>query len=336
MTLDKIIGIDHKKKRLSGVSGAVYDYDTCAIAVGTVTTYFGIPGLDQYSYGIKSAAEIRRLKERIYTELGIEGKLDKNYVIVGAGPTGVELAAALGTYLKRLTKYYGLKQRRVNIRLIEASDRVLPRSHPKTSARVRRRLERLGVEVQTGLPVQQETADGLLVGGRPIASHTVIWTSGVANNPLFAAHPEVFSLAKNGRVVVDDYMQAAPDIYVLGDNAATPYTGLAQTALHDAKFLAGNIARKHAGRAMNRYQPVEPASAIPVGRHWAAFEWKWVRLYGLKAAMIRRAADFVGYSDILPLGQAIRPWHAATIYERDYFAPDVQITKTKRRRRSAS
>ncbi len=320
--IDRIVGIDATKKLLVGASEATYDYQTLLVAIGVVTTYFGIPGLDQYSYGIKSAEEIRRLKTRIYADLAGEGKLDKNYVVIGGGPTGVELAAGLGTYLERLCRYHGIRRSRTTIRLIEAAPRVLPRSHPKLSARVMRRLERLGVEVQADTKVEEATAEQVIAGGRPIQSHTVIWTSGVTNSPLFAAHPEVFRLAKNGRVEVDKYLRAHKDIYVLGDNAATPYTGLAQTALHDAKFVARNLRHKKHGRAMKPYKAVMPATVVPVGARWAAFEWKWLRLYGWVAAALRRAADFVGYSDVLPLGQAIRPWHASTIYENDYFSPE--------------
>lgn len=325
--LDRVIGIDTEKKRLIGESEAIYDYHTLIIAVGVVTTYFGIPGLDQFSYGIKSAEEIRRLKRRIYTDLTTEGKLDKNYVIIGGGPTGIELAAALGTYLERLCAYHGVKRRRTKIRLIEAAPRLLPRSHPKTSQKVKRRLEKLGVEVQVDTKVEKATATEIIAGGRPIESHTVIWTSGVTNSPLFAAHPEVFKLAKNGRVEVDKHLKAHKDIYVLGDNAATPYTGLAQTALHDAKFVAHNLHRHKRGIALTDYRAVQPASAVPVGARWATFEWHGVRLYGWPAAIIRRVADFVGYSDILPIGHALRPWHASMIYEHDYFYPDEKPDK---------
>lgn len=323
--IDRIVGIDTESKKIVGASDTAYSYNTLIIAIGNVTTYFGIPGLDQYSYGIKSAEEIRRLKERIYLDLGQDKKLDRNYIVVGGGPTGVELAAALGTYLKRLCKYYGIKRKTVNVRLIEASPRILPRSHEKVSQRVTKRLQKLGVEVQAGSAVEEQTADSLIVAGRPLASHTVIWTSGVANSPLFAAHPEVFNLAKNGKVEVDNYLRAHDDIYVLGDNAATPYSGLAQTALHDAKFVARNFKRTRRGLKRSKYKAVQPASVIPVGKRWAVFEWHGLRLYGLIAAMIRRAADFIGYSDILPLGQALRPWYASRIREHDYFTPQPAI-----------
>lgn len=334
VVLDRVIGIDAKKRELIGASEQTYQYHTLIIAIGSVTTYFGVPGLDQYTYGIKSAEEIHRLKQRIYEDLAGSKQLDKNYVIVGGGPTGVELAGALGQYIRRLARYYGVRQRTVRVRLIEAAPRILPRSHPRTSQRVHRRLVTLGVEIATGTAVQKATAKQLIAGGRAIESHTVIWTSGVANNPLFAAHPDIFQLDSRGRVVVDQFMQAARNIYVLGDNAATPYSGLAQTALHDAKFVAGNLRRHSKGKPRRRYRAVRPASSIPVGTRWAAFEWHWVRMYGMKAAVLRRAADFIGYSDVLPLGQALRPWYASRVYQHDYFAPAARPKSSKRRRKS--
>lgn len=333
--IDRIVGIDAEKKLCVGASEAIYHYTTLVLAVGMVTTYFGIAGLDQYSYGIKSAEEIRQLKERIHKDLGDDHELDKNYVVIGGGPTGVELAGALGTYLRKLSKYYGIHSPRVRVRLIEAAPRVLPRSHESTSRRVKARLEKLGVQVQTGTPVEKATAETLIVAGRPIASHTIIWTSGVTNNPLFAAHPEIFQLAKNGKVIVDEYLKAHDSIYVIGDNAATPYSGLAQTAIHDAKYLARQLQAHKTGRPRKKYKAVLPASVVPVGARWAAFEWRWIRFSGWPAAVIRRAADFIGYSDVLPIGQALRPWHASTIEERDYFEPEPrqQIGHARRKRR---
>lgn len=85
---------------------------------------------------------------------------------------------------------------------------------------------------------------------------------------------------------------------------------------------------------MNHYSAVQPPSVVPVGRVWAAFEWKWFRVYGWIGAAIRRAADFIGYSDILPIGQALRPWYAARLYEQDYFTPAPEKALERRHKRS--
>src|SRR5690606_23581507 len=89
VVLDTVVKIDPTAKTLTGESGASYKYVTCILALGMVTTYFGIKGLDTYAYGIKSAGEIKRLKQHIYKDIAENRALDKHYVIVGAGPTGV-------------------------------------------------------------------------------------------------------------------------------------------------------------------------------------------------------------------------------------------------------
>lgn len=327
--LDEIVKINPKKHILMSAAGISYSYETVIMALGTVTTYFGIEGLDTYAYGIKSAAEIKKLKHHLYSQLSEQRSMDSNYVIVGAGPTGVELAAALGSYLERLCRHYGVTHSNINISLIEAAPRVLPKMSEKTSAKVAARLEKLGVNVQAGQAVQSATADNLVVNGKPIKSQTVIWTSGVANHPFYKENEGHFTLAPNGRVVVDSHMRAADDVYVIGDNAATQYTGLAQTALHDALFVAKNIARAKKNRSLIEYKAVMPPVVVPVGENWAVFEWHKLRLRGWIASVIRRLADLIGYSDILPIGLSLGAWSAQQVLEDDYFTPSRQADTAK-------
>jgi NADH dehydrogenase len=319
--IDEITSIDPKTKTLRGKAGTRYQYEACIFALGSVTTYFGIKGLETYSYGIKSADEIKRLKQHLYEDIAERQKVEKHYVVIGGGPTGVELAAALGSYISRLCEHYAVTKQNIHVDLIEAAPRILPKMHEKTSAIVAKRLTKLGVAVQTGKAVELATADHIMVSGKPIKSQTVIWTSGVANHPFFKTNAEHFTFAKNNRVEVNEYMQAADDIYVIGDNAATPYTGLAQTALHDALFIASNFKRLQNGNKLKKYKAVKPPVVVPVGERWAVFEWHWLRIYGWLAAIIRRAADFIGYNDMLPLGQALGIWRASMIMEDDYFTP---------------
>lgn len=324
VVLDSIASVDPAKKRLKAVSGNTYDYEHLVLALGAVTTYFGIKGLDHYSYGIKSEAEIRKLKHHLYKELGEKKQLDKNYVIVGGGPTGVELASALGSYIERLRKHYRLPDRKVNISLVEASPRLLPRMHPSTSSKVKRRLEKIGVNVELDKKVESATAEGLIVSGKPLKSHTIIWTSGVANHPFYQTNAKHFSFTKNGKIEVNDYLRTKDGIYVIGDNAATPFSGLAQTALHDALFVSGNFKRRQKNVPLKKYKAVMPPVVVPVGENWAVFEWRKLRLSGWLASLLRRAADVIGYRDILPLGWALGAWRAQQEYEADYFTPSLR------------
>lgn len=319
--LDEVVTINPSEKNVTGKSGVSYQYDRCILALGTVTTYFGIKGLDSFSFGIKSEDEIKRLKHRIYSSIAVDHKLDDRYVIIGAGPTGVELSAALGSYLKRLCKHYGVKDSRLRIDLIEAAPRILPRMSKKSSAKVHKRLQKLGVKVSVNKAVESANKDGIVIDGKEISSQTVVWTSGVANHPFYTNNKQHFDLDERGRVTVDEYMLAAPSIYVIGDNAGTKYTGLAQTALHDAMFVASNFRRERRHKRKRTYRAVMPPVVVPVGKRWAAFEWHGIRLFGWPAAMLRRAADFIGYHDYLPIGQALGVWRASSIIEDDYFAP---------------
>jgi NADH dehydrogenase len=312
---DTIVSIDPERKLLTGKQ-RTYEYGTCIFALGVITSYFGIQGLDEFSYSIKSEPEIKRLKRHIHDDLSKKHQLDKHYVIVGAGPTGVELAGALAVYLERLKKMYRIDKRRaIHVDLIEASPRVLSRMSEGTSKKVAKRLKSLGVHIQTGKAVQSEDATNIIVSDKPIVSSTVIWTSGVTNHPFFKEHEHYFKLAPNGRVIVDDHMMAYKHVYVIGDNAGTKFTGLAQTALHDALFISKNFKRKRQGRPLLTYTAVMPPVVVPVGEKWAVFEWKKIHLSGWVASQIRKAADFIGYRDVLPIGQALGAWHAQKVIE---------------------
>lgn len=329
--IDKINHISATNKTVRGESGTVYHYETLVLSIGAVTTYFGIPGLETFAYGIKSENEIKKLKQRLFIDIAEKNTIDRNYIVVGAGPTGTELAAALGTYIRRLCKHYGVKDHGVKVHLIEAAPRVLPRSSEATSRVVEHRLRKLGVKVQTGKKVESANATALIVNGSPIESHTVIWTSGVTNNPFFCKFPKVFTLDKRGKVVVDEYMQAHKDIYVLGDNAALPYAGLAQVAVRDANALARNLTRIAKGKQPKKYRQKLPVTAVPVGSNWAVVEWRSIRVFGLVGGVIRRIADFIGYRDVMPMGTSLKAWRAALVYENDYFTPTVKTKQARKR-----
>jgi len=320
--LDTITSIDSAAKELRAKSGKTYSYERCIMALGVITTYFGIEGLETYSFGIKSQEEIDRLKRHLYTDIAEKRTVDKRYVVIGAGPTGVELSAALGSYIDRLCEHYGVEHKNVpKVDLLEAAPRILPRMSEKTSEIVLKRLQELGVTVRTNQAVESATAEHVMVGGKPVKSRTVIWTAGVTNHSFYKEHESIFTLEKNGRVKVDEYMIAAPDVYVVGDNASTPYTGLAQTALHDALFVAKNIKREINGQQPKRYKAVKPPVVVPVGENWAILEWRGIRVSGWLGSILRRIADFIGYNDMLPLGQALGVWHASMVMEDDYFTP---------------
>lgn len=299
-------GLDRRAKQLQTADGQALAYDTLIIALGVVTNYFGIQGLADYAFGIKSPEEAERFKAHLHQQLIAEHRPDANYVIIGAGPTGIELAGVLPAYLKRIMRAHGVTHRSVHVDLIEAMPRLLPRLPRDTSRAVRRRLQKLGVRLYVGQAVQGETADELLVNGKPIRSHTVVWTAGVTNHPFFKDNN--FVLTQRGKVAVDVYLQAEDNIFVLGDNANTPYAGMAQTAILDGDFVAHNLKRRASGKEMKSYLAIKPITVIPAGDGWAAVIWGKLRIYGWLGWALRSAADLKGFHDYEPWQQAAMQW----------------------------
>lgn len=307
IVIDSAVSVDATKKQVTTESGTSYKYDKVIFALGSITTYFGIEGLDVYSFGIKSEEEIRKFQTHLWTEMSDGTDDEKNYVVIGGGPTGVELAGALGEYLRVLRKHFGIRKKTLRISLVEAAPRLLPRLSEQSSARALKQLKKLGVHVELNRKVEKQTVDELIVNNRPIKTQTVIWTSGVMNVPFYAQNNTQFTLNDRGKVTVDEYMRASDHIYVIGDNAATPYAGLAQTALHDAIFVAGHIMGKK-----RKYASKLPPCVIPIGHHWALFEWGKLRFGGLPGHFMHRMANLIGYHDILPIGWSLKAWHAGT------------------------
>jgi NADH dehydrogenase len=300
---DIAVSVDKKAKSITTESGSIVEYDVLILALGVVTNYFNIPGLQEFSFSIKSQSEVERFKSHLHKQLVSDHKPDLNYVIVGAGPTGIELAGALPGYLKRVMKNHNIQHRAVHIDLIEAAPKLLPRLPKDTSRMVQRQLKRLGIKIYTGSIVQGESADALTVSGKPINSHTVVWTAGVMNHPFFGANG--FSLMNRGKVAVDAYLKADDNIYVIGDNANTPYSGLAQTALNDGKFVADNLKNLLDGKDPKGYTVKKPITIIPAGPKWAAVIWGRLRIYGKLGWLLRESADYVGFHDL-------EPWDKAT------------------------
>ncbi len=297
------VALDRKSKTITTSESQAYSYDTLVIGLGVVTNYFGIKGMKEYSYTIKSQTEVARFKAHLHKQLAEDHHPDLNYVIVGAGPTGIELAGVLPSYLRHIIKNHGLPQRALHVDLIEAAPSLLPRLPKDTSRLVGRRLKKLGVKLYVGSAVQAATADKLTVNGKPIRSHTFIWTAGVTNHPFF--NENRFVVTARGKVAVDVYLQAEDNIFVIGDNANTPYSGMAQTALRDGTFVAENLRRRAKGKKFKSYVAKQPIPVIPAGPHWAAVLWGKLRIYGWLGWTIREAADLIGFHDL-------EPWKKAT------------------------
>ncbi len=303
---DSVISINKDKRLVETTNGKSVKYDALVLSLGVKTNYFNIEGLEKYSYGIKSIEDAEKLKDHLHRQLIEENHLDSNYVVIGGGPTGIELAGALPTYIKQITDNHAVRSRNIHIDLIEASPRLLPKMPKDVSRSVKKHLRKIGVRVYLKSSVQGQTATELTVNKKPIRSHTVIWTAGVTNHPFFNEND--FQLAQNSKVRVDQFLQAEPGVYVIGDNADTPYSGMAQTALYDGKYIAKNLKRLVANEQPEAYRAKKPIYVVPAGPKYAAVLWGRIRIYGYLGYLLRRAADFMAYNDYLPWQVAAQLW----------------------------
>lgn len=310
---DRISRFDSSRKLISSDT-ADYSYDNLVLALGSVTTFFGIQGMQQHAYGIKTVSEVKAFHDHIHQEV-VEKKLDKEFFVIGAGPTGIELAGALNEYLSMLKKVYRLKNTSSKVTLVEAAPQIVPRMSKTAAKKVSAALKKQGIRVLTNHKVGALEADTITIEGKPYPTRTAVWTSGVANNPFFATHADQFNLAPNGRVNVNEYLEAMPHVYVVGDNNTVKYSGMAWPALYQATHVAKNIARLHAKRSQKAYHPHSVPTGLPVGDRWGYVEWHGLYIAGKAGARVRRWMELYGYCQLVPYKTALPVWRAHHLTE---------------------
>lgn len=293
---DSIIGMDLGARRLEGFSGAHYSYDFLVLALGSETAYFDIPGLRELSFGFKSINEALRLKRHLH-ELFEAGRAPFNIVVVGGGASGTELAGELAIYTRKLARLHQVDPSLASIDLVEGASRILPLMPEDFSRKVAHRLRDLGVNIFVNRLLVKEEVESVHLRDMEMKTKTVIWTAGVAAHHL---------LGKK-KVAVDKYLQAKgrANVFVIGDAAATKYSGMAQTAIADGRHAARVIAARILRTKAPAYKPQKPGYAIPAGRGWAAVLIGNTRIYGILGWWIRRAIDFRYFLSILPFDKAV-------------------------------
>lgn len=310
---DKITSIDPERRLLISKSKQ-YHYDKAVLALGSVTTYFNIAGMEQHAYGIKSLEEVRKFQEHIHDEV-VHKKLDSEYFVIGAGPTGVELAGALQEYLQHLIKVNRLKDSKAKVTIVEAAPRILPRSSETAAKVVRRRLRRMGIRVLEKRKVEALDDDTITIDGKKYPTRTAVWTSGVANNPFFAANASHFNLAPNGRVNVNPYLEALRHVYVIGDNNTVKHSGLAWPAMKQATFVAKHLSRVRTHRPVTHFRPHSVMTGVPVGEGWGYVEWLGIYVAGRPGYWVRRLMELHGYHLLVPFRKAVQIWRSHEIAE---------------------
>ena len=270
--LGTVQDIDPDSKRVHLVDGAVLEYDSLIVAAGSQTHYYGHDEWREWAPGMKSIEEATNIRHKILYAFEVAERLSDpaerrewlTFAIVGAGPTGVELAGAIAEIARQTLKndFRSIRPQEARIVLLDGGPRVLAPFPEVLSAKAKESLTKLGVEVKTGLMVKHVDADGLTVesheGTDRLNAKTVIWAGGVTVSELGRTlakrtHAET---DKSGRIKVGPQLtiSAYPDIYVVGDLALSinsvgkPLEGVAQVAMQQGTYAANAIRRKVQGQ----------------------------------------------------------------------------------------
>lgn len=253
----EVTGIDVAGRIVQSTAGA-YGYDYLVLATGAQHAYFGQEHWEAHAPGLKTleqATEIRRRVLSAFEEAECEPNADRRralltFIVVGGGPTGVELAGAIGE-MSRFTlarDFRNIDPKLTRIVLVEAGSRILPSFEPTLASRVTRELEQLGVQLWTNSRVTRISPRGVYVGEEHLTASTVLWAAGVQASPL--GRDLGVPRDPQGRVLVgaDLTIPGHPEVFVVGDQshckpagAARPLPGVATVALQQGRYVAAAI-----------------------------------------------------------------------------------------------
>jgi NADH dehydrogenase len=301
--LAKVTGIDKAARQVETSEGHIA-YDWLIVATGARHAYFGHDEWEPFAPGLKRIEDATALRRRILLAFeraenaaaDMMRQRELTFVVVGGGPTGVELAGAIAELAKKALArdFRNIDPRQTRIILIEAGERVLAAFPPSLSADAKRGLEKLGVEVRLGAMVTDVGAMGVVIDGREgIESDCVIWAAGVAASP--AAEWLGAEKDRAGRVKVepDLSLPGHPEIFVVGDTALVlgehgrPVPGLAPAAKQQGAFVARLIRRRAKGEtAAARFRYRNFGTLATIGRAAAVADFGWLRVSGFLAWLL--------------------------------------------------
>ena len=291
------LSIDHKNKEVKLDSSEVLQFDHLIVALGSTTADFGIPGVNEFTLGMKSVHEALTIRAEIMRRFEdlcrFEDETRLAITVIGGGPTGVEMAGAIAELIRGPLKS-DQKQAaaQIDITIIEAGERLLPTFSPTLSKRTKKDLEKLGVKVLVGSPVAGvEHRKITLKDKQVLPSEITIWAAGVKGSDAMAQ----LSLPVSGnRVVVEPTMQVKnyPNIWALGDIAGAlakdgkPLPMVAPVAIQQGKFIAKQIARLSSSKELKEFKYLDKGSMATIGRNKAVVEVKGIKLSGPIAWLI--------------------------------------------------
>ncbi len=294
----EVRGFDLAQKLvLAGERSLPFDY--LIVATGARHSYFGHPEWEAFAPGLKTLEDALEIRRRLLlafekaeaTTDAIERERLLTFVIVGAGPTGVEMAGAITEIAREtmLRDFRHIDPRETKVILLDAAERVLPGFDPELSGKAEAQLRHLEVSVRLGVSVQDITADGVRIPDGFIPARTVIWAAGNAASPLVKALPGTWD--RGGRIQINAELQLpdAPNIYVIGDTAHClgkdnkSLPGVSPVAMQQGVHAARNILAQIADRLPQPFAYWDRGSMATIGRHRAVADVNFAKFSGLLA-----------------------------------------------------
>jgi len=297
--LGEATAIDAAGRQVALADGSTLGFDYLLLASGATHAYFGHDDWAAHAPGLKSLDDALHLRRRLLLAFERAEACDDpaertawlNFAIVGGGPTGVELAGTLAEIARHTLKreFRRIDPASARVRLIEAGPRVLPSFPEMLSERARRQLQRLGVEVSTGVPVTAIDAGGYRLGEEYVPARTVVWAAGVAASPL--ARSLGVPLDRAGRVPVEADLSVPghPHVFVAGDLAAvkradgSAVPGVAPAAKQMGRHVAATIRARLRGEQADAFRYRDFGNLATIGRMAAVVDLHGIRLSGLPA-----------------------------------------------------
>jgi NADH:ubiquinone reductase (H+-translocating) len=295
--LGVVNGVDAQGRNIMLEDGAIVPFDSLVVATGARHAYFGHDEWEPFAPGLKTLEDATSIRRRVLLSLErAERESDPvrraallTYVIVGGGPTGVEMAGAIVelVYQNLVGEFRRIDTRQARVLLIEAGPRILPSFAPGLSAYAHRALERLGVEVQLGSAVTDCNSSGVVVGGRSIAADVILWAAGVRASPAAAWLAAPADNAGRVKVAADLTVPGHADIFVIGDTATInvwhgkPAPGIAPAAKQQGVHVARTIKRRLAGDSQPRaFRYMHAGDLATIGKRSAVIDFGWCKLRG--------------------------------------------------------
>jgi len=297
--LDEALDIDLAKRQVKLAHGTL-DYDFLIVATGATHAYFGHDDWARHAPGLKTLDDAFTIRRRVllaFEHAEREADPDKrqawlNFVVVGGGATGVELAGTLAEIARHTLsgEFRRSDPRRANVILVEAGPRLLPAFATDLSAKAQRQLEKLGVQVRTGTTVTAIDNNGVTLGDQPLAARTVLWAAGVAASPLGATLHVPLDRAGRVQVEPDLSLPGHPEVFVVGDLASVSQPdgklvpGVAPAAKQMGRYAALRIlAHLRKDTAMPPFRYRDDGSLATIGRMAAVAQFGQMKLSGLVA-----------------------------------------------------